>query len=104
MKTTHHPSAQETLTQSWQERIDSWSHSGLSKSAYSKNHDINYHQMIYWSNKLSPADVSSGVFVAVSAPPRSIAPGLSLRLPNGIEILGVEEHRIASIIHQVSAQ
>jgi len=104
MTTTNIPSAQETLTQSWQERIDNWSQSGLSKSAYCKSHDVNYHQMIYWSNKLSPRDVSRNGFVAVSVAPRSITPGLSLRLSNGIEIHGVEEHRIASIIKQVSAR
>ena len=104
MQTTNLTSAHKTLTQSWQERIDNWSQSRLSKSAYCKSHDINYHQMIYWSNKLSPADSNSSGFVAVSAPPRSIVTGLSLRLPNGIEILGVEEHRIGSIIKQVSAQ
>ena len=102
--TTHLPSSQETLTKSWQERIDSWSKSGQSKSAYCKSHDVNYHQMIYWSNKLSPADGSSSGFVAVSVPSISAATGLSLRLPNGIEILGVEEHRIAGIIKQVSTR
>jgi len=63
MTTTNLTSAQKTLTQSWKERIDSWSESGLSKSAYCKNHNINYHQMIYWSNKLSPTNVSSSGFV-----------------------------------------
>ena len=104
MTTTNLTSAQRTLTQSWKERIDSWSESGLSKSAYCKNHNINYHQMIYWSNKLSPTNVSSSGFVAVSVQPVAITTALSLRLPNGIEILGVEEHRIASIIQRVSGE
>ena len=104
MTTTNLPAAQETLTQSWQERIDNWSQSGLSQAAYCKSHDANYHQMIYWSNKLSPADINRNGFVAVSVPPCNVATGLSLRLPNGIEIHGVEEHRIAGIMKQVLAR
>lgn len=90
-----------------QERLRGWSESGRSKSAYCKREGVNYQQMIYWSRKLSPttsgnpvthnlrsqSPMSSG-FVAVSVNPSTSPAGLYLRLPNGIETHGVEEHRV----------
>lgn len=114
MTTTETPAAENTLAQSWQERLQLWSKSGLSKSAYCKRSGINYHQMIYWSRKLlsrdnvqsiagaRKAEPTSG-FVAVAIPPQQLK-GLSLRLPNGIEILGIEEQRIGAIVGQIINQ
>lgn len=105
------------LTTKWQERVYGWSESGLSKSAYCKREGVNYHQMIYWSRKLSPASsesrkarqrkspspVSNG-FVAVSVSPVGTPGGLFLRLPNGIEIYGVQEQFIGRVLEQISQQ
>ena len=113
--TTQTPAAEKTLKQTWQERLEVWSKSGLSKSAYCKRDGINYHQMIYWSRKLSSRSDTkpttgvrkpqlSGGFVAVAPPPQNPPKGLSIRLPNGIEIFGVEEQRIVPIVGQIINQ
>lgn len=97
----------------WETRISQWSTSGLSKSAYCKSTGIDYHQMIYWSrkltnktdtkvvkpNSLSTSPNTSG-FVAVSVTPA--ATGLFIRLPNGIEIGGIQEQRLTDIIDLVN--
>jgi len=47
---------------------------------------------------------SSSGFAAVAAPPQNPPKGLSIRLPNGIEIFGVEEQRIVPIVGQIINQ
>lgn len=103
-------STNQRLTQLWQDHCDCWIQSGLSKSAYCKQAQINYHQMIYWSKKLRPASdrdamavkqpPKPGRFVAVAVSPPGA--GLRLHLPGGIEISGVQESQLARLISLVS--
>lgn len=110
---TESPSTPPTLQGRWEAQISRWSKSGLSKSAYSKSAGINYHQMIYWSRKLaikntvdgikqdkSAAKIKSNGFVAASLVPAATA--LFIRLPNGIEIGGIQEQRLSHVISLVS--
>lgn len=98
------------LTQFWRGHVERWTQSGLSKAAYSKQAQVNYHQMIYWSNKLNPVprdatDKQSknvGGFVAVSLAPPAASTGLRLHLPNGMEISGVQEGQLSRLINLVS--
>ena len=107
------PSAPLSLQGRWEERIKRWSTSGLSKSAYCKSTGVDYHQMIYWSRKLdtkridktrkrnNPTEgLKSSGFVAVSVAPT--ASELFIRLPNGIEIGGIQEQRLPHVIDLVS--
>ena len=105
--TSTHP----TLEGRWKERINSWSLSGLSKSAYCKSAGVDYHQMIYWSRKLAvkaktpdqdnpPASKKRAGFVTVSVVPATAT--LFIRLPNGIEVGGIQEQRLTHIIDLVS--
>lgn len=83
----------------WQQHIDQWSASGLSKAAYCAQYALIYHQMVYWSAKLAPVvetECANG-FVAVSVCSDVRAAGLSIRLPNGITIEGFSDHRVDMI-------
>jgi hypothetical protein len=113
--TTQTSTTENTLKQTWEVRLDIWSKSGLSKSAYCKRDGINYHQMIYWSRKLSSRSntkpmtgvrkpESSSGFAAVAPPQQNPLKGVSIRLPNGIEIFGIEEQRIGPIVNQIINQ
>jgi transposase-like protein len=51
----------------WQVHVSKHSTSGLSKSAYAKQHGLVYYNFIYWTKKL--AQQSSDAFVAVSVSP-----------------------------------
>ncbi len=83
----------------WQHHVDQWRESGLSKAMYSKQHDLVYHQMMYWSTKLEPiVDAKTGggfVPVSLATDMRNIE--LSIRLPNGITIDGFNDHRLDAI-------
>ena len=105
-------SAAPTLERRWKEQVHKWSVSGLSKSAYCKSAGIDYHQMIYWSRKLAiqsgdetkkqntpSARSKSTSFVAVKATPTTSE--LYIRLPNGIEIGGIQEQRLTHVIDLV---
>ena len=37
----------------WQQHIDSWKDSGISQTAYCKQHKIKQHNMQYWRKRLS---------------------------------------------------
>ena len=52
----------------WQTHVSNHKTSGLSKSAYAKQHGLVYYNFIYWAKKLapSPPKESSDAFVAVN--------------------------------------
>ena len=82
----------------WQRHVEQWRASQMSKMAFCKQHDLTYHQFIYWCSKADSADVNldhasneSG-FVAVSVSPMVNNVGLCIRLPNGITVDGIDEH------------
>jgi len=52
----------------WQTHVSNHKTSGISKSAYAKQHGLVYYNFIYWAKKLapSPPDKSSDAFVAVN--------------------------------------
>ena len=81
----------------WQRHVEQWRTSSLSKMAYCQQYALTYHQMVYWSTKeqadLGP-DVGSGGFVAVTLSTDNRDSGLSLRLPNGITIEGINDGSI----------
>jgi transposase-like protein len=79
----------------WQSQIDAWQSSGQSQQAFCRVHDLNYPQFVYWRRKFrqsatpSSAKASSG-FVSVVPTMSAVAGGLSLVLPNGVELRGIE--------------
>lgn len=80
----------------WQKHLQSQRESGLSQQTYCQQHDLKNHQFWYWKRKLEgpkrqPTKPSS-VFVPVSLASPASNPGLSIRLPNGISLSGIDEH------------
>lgn len=85
----------------WQRHVNQWHESGLSKVAYCQQYSLVYHQMVYWCSKSNKkADNTRGGandFIAVTVTPTQGHSGLSIRLPNGIAIEGIDECSVALV-------
>ena len=79
----------------WQGQFARWRESGLSQSEYCREQGLSRHQFRYWRRKLEPGQIkrrhrqASG-FVPVQVSASSGPSGLSLRLPNGMVVHGIE--------------
>ena len=87
----------EQLQAFWRKHLQAWSDSKQSQVAYCRLHDLTEHQFSYWKHKLLSTDsakkkVASG-FVSVK-PMAQPAPGLSLTLPSGLVIQGIDQHNL----------
>jgi hypothetical protein len=86
----------------WHRHVNQWRESGLSKAAYCQQHSLVYHQMVYWCSKEDKVtDDTRGAtngFIAVSVTPATSARSvLNIRLPNGIEIEGIDELSVSFV-------
>ena len=85
----------------WQHHVDQWSTSGLSKMAYCKQYSLAYHQFVYWSNKEQQSVANqhgkSSGFVALTVATQTSNQSLSIRLPNGIMIEGINDRSVALV-------
>ncbi len=85
----------------WQRHVTQWRDSGLSKMAYCQQYSLVYHQMVYWCSKagksVDDVKIASTDFVTVTVSPTYADSGLSVRLPNGISIEGIDEHSVALV-------
>ena len=90
-------SSTDARTQYWRAQIDAWQISGQSQQAFCKLNDLNYPNFGYWLRKfrrrgeVTESRRSSGFVPVVAA---SEGGGLSVRLPNGIELRGVNEQNL----------
>lgn len=88
----------------WREQIAEWNQSGLSGAEYCRRHQLIYHRFVYWRQKLDQPDtqsktstrISSG-FVKVVSSSEHRASGLSVSLPNGMVIRGIDDSNIALV-------
>ena len=96
----------------WQRHVTQWGTTELSKAAYCQQHALTYHQMVYWCTKLESSDeseVRSGGFVAVTVSSPGVCAsgagnsGLSIRLPNGVTIEGINDQSI-ELVNRLIAQ
>ena len=86
----------------WQIHVDAFNKSGLSKREYAENHQLIYHQFVYWSQKLNKAASKAFIPVAVTSPtvttkpktksrpvtkPQTTTPLGILEFPNGIRLV-----------------
>ena len=82
----------------WQQHIDNWQASGLSGPVFCLQHDLPYHRFSYWRRKLTQDNTSdsNSAFAQVLCTSNRANPlaGVSLALPNGIEIRDIESHNI----------
>jgi hypothetical protein len=89
----------EALSDHWQEEVDRWQASGQSQRAFCRSHDLSYHRFIYWRRKLERRSTenrcpSSSALVPVTYHPSSIATGLTLVLPGGLELRGLSHDNL----------
>ena len=92
--------------QYWQAQMDAWRASGQSQLAFCKANDLNYPRFGYWLRKFRGQGVVAGVprgrgFVPVVA--SSVSEGLTVHLPNGIELRGVTEQNLP-LVEQLLAR
>ena len=82
----------------WQEHITTWQTSGLTQKAYSHEHGLRYSTFGYWARKLrrihEPATRKKGSGFVSVIPAGPISAGLTLTLPNGLEIRGIETQNL----------
>ena len=82
----------------WQDQLAAWSESGQSQTAYCQAKDLNPHQFSYWKRKLLGKP-------AVPQKPSGFIParhdrtdyGLSLTLPSGLVIRGIDQGNLAVV-------
>ncbi|MDJ0823667.1 MAG: hypothetical protein QNJ09_17895 [Paracoccaceae bacterium] len=82
----------ENLAARWRPLIDAWHGSGQTQKAFCRANDLSYDQFVYWRRKFARGDVDAGPVRSSALVPvtyTSTAPGLSLLLPNGMELRGL---------------
>jgi len=95
----------ESRTDYWRSHIEAWEATGQSQLAYCKANDLSYSQFIYWRRKLRPPEQTSlthgqGGFVPVThALPAMPQEGLTVALPNGVELRGVTAQSLPLVEH-----
>ena len=89
--------------QYWQQQVEAWTQTELSGAQFCQAQGLVYHQFIYWRQKLlkptrplPPTPQPTG-FAQVTHSPHLSSPGLSLLLPNGIEVHGIEAQTLSLV-------
>lgn len=74
-----------------QRLIEYWQQSSQSQKVYCEQQELNYHQFTYWRRKLSQGNEVSKHQPSTALIPVTYTPtaGLSLSLPNGMELRGL---------------
>ena len=83
-------------TERWQSHLDAWQASGLSQAAYCREHELVYCQFSYWKQKLTQRSVAPtrperSAFIPVEIVAAPATADLTLHLPNGITLDGIDE-------------
>ena len=85
----------------WQHHVKHWQDSGLSKRRYCLENELAYHQLIYWCEKSRQVDTreshaasSSFIGVALKAAAAESSSSLSVELPNGLRIIGIDAENL----------
>ena len=81
-----------THVQHWQAHITAWQQSGLSQSAYCRQHHLVISRFGYWQRKLNKTAPSG--FTQVLTEPQAKPSFITLQMPNGIEIQGIDEQTL----------
>jgi hypothetical protein len=95
--TQNHSAAESSEMHDWHEHFSRWRERGLSQSDYCHQAGLSRHKFKYWRRKLEPATLKkrrtkkreSG-FVPLQVRSTPIESGLSLTLPNGIVLRGID--------------
>lgn len=97
---------QQQLREYWHEHITACQASNLSGANYCKEHNLIYHRFVYWRQKFSSSSqsaspVKTGGFVRL-APGSTAVDGLTLALPNGLEVRGISHANVDLISRLMS--
>ena len=85
----------------WRDHLQAWQSSAVNQSASCREHGLVAHQFSYWKRRLNAlsaepeakSDAHSSAMIPLSVSNTFPASGLSLRLPNGCEVSGLQaEH------------
>jgi hypothetical protein len=96
----------DTREQFWKAQMDAWQASGQSQQAFCKANDLKYPRFGYWLRKfrrqglVAESRRASGFVRIVAA---SVGDGLSVHLPNGIELRGVSDQNL-HVVEQLLAR
>ena len=96
----------DTRERYWRAQIDAWQSSGQSQQAFCKAYDLNYPRFGYWLRKfrrqgqVAESRRASGFVPVVAAP---VGGGLSVHLPNGIELRGISDQNL-HVVEQLLAR
>ena len=91
----------DTQSPDWPKLLAAWKRSTLSGAEFCKRRGLTYHQFVYWKRKLSKSVSSSAspkqnAFIKVKSQPVTAAfKGLTITLPGGILIEGVNESNVS---------
>jgi hypothetical protein len=83
-----------THQQHWQHHIDAWQQTQLSQAQYCRSHQLDQSQFSYWKRKVLGASHTSTVssqFTIAQVETQHTTSTLSVTLPNGVLIDGVDE-------------
>jgi hypothetical protein len=89
------PTAESPRNPDWPQHFERWRQSGLTQSEYCRQAGLSRHRFKYWRRQLEPTEVrrrrkrASG-FVPVQVRPSTAAPSLTLTLPNGMVLRGID--------------
>ena len=82
----------------WPQHFERWRQSGLTQSEYCRQVGLSRHRFKYWRRKLEPGRKKreSG-FVPVQVRAATEAPSLTLTLPNGMVLHGIEAGNVGLV-------
>ena len=98
----------ENLASRWLPLVEQWRHSGQTQKAFCRENSLNYDQFVYWRRKLAQTAKASvqratSALVPVTCTPSATGQGLSLLLPNGMELRGLTQENLP-VVQQLLAQ
>ena len=90
----------------WQPHIDAWRASGLSAKRFCSQHSLPYGQFLYWSREqrgVADNEPASGAFARVVPVADTRQGGLTISLPGGVQIGGINEDNVV-LLQRILAQ
>lgn len=102
---SNHSTHSQSRAEYWQQQVNAWSQTKLSGAQFCQSQGLVYHQFVYWRQKIlksakpKKATSSTNGFSQVNYQttiPKTPS-GLTLSLPNGIEMHGIDANNISVV-------
>lgn len=90
----------------WQQQVAGWQASGQSQKAFCETNDLNFHRFGYWRRKLlhradTIREKDTG-FVPVTLHSPSVPTSLSIQIPNGLLLQGIDRENLELVCQLLS--